>query len=443
MCMSKIAILGAGESGVGTAILAKDKGFEVWISDAKEIEPKYKRILESENIPFEENGHTAEKFFEAEIIMKSPGIPEKADIVKELRKKNKKIVSEIEFAYGFTDAKIIAITGSNGKTTTTSLIYHIIEKSGMEVGLGGNIGQSFAWQVARNPKPLYVLELSSFQLDDIFTFRPDIAVLTNITEDHLDRYEYQLKKYAASKFNICRYQTEKEIFIYNADDSITIQEMPEYQISAQKQAFSMSDNKSSLIYEKSGLLRMEDAAFDYSAMQIVGKHNAANTMAAILAARAVGVTPIQIQAHLFSFEPIEHRIEKVATINGVLYINDSKATNVDSAWYALECMTQPVVWIAGGVDKGNDYSSLIPFAEEKVKALIILGPYKEKLTTSFEGKVNQILYASDMKEAIEMAASVSESGDCVLLSPCCASFDLFKNYEDRGKQFKENVMNLK
>ncbi|MBX7240665.1 MAG: UDP-N-acetylmuramoyl-L-alanine--D-glutamate ligase [Bacteroidia bacterium] len=441
--MSKIAILGAGESGVGTAILAKDKGFEVWLSDAKEIAPKYKSILEAENIPFEENGHTVEKFFEADIIMKSPGIPEKADIVKELRKKNKKIISEIEFAYGFTNAKIIAVTGSNGKTTTTSLIFHLMEKAGVEVGLGGNIGKSFAWQVARNPKPVYVLELSSFQLDDLETFRPDIAVLTNITEDHLDRYDYQLKKYAASKFNICRYQTANDIFIYNADDSVTNQEMPEYRISAQKQAFSMNENKSSLIYEESGLLKMMDADFDYSSMQIVGKHNAANTMAAILAVRAAGLTSAQIREHLPSFEPIEHRIEKVATVKGVLYINDSKATNVDSAWYALECMSQPVIWIAGGVDKGNDYASLIPLAEEKVKALIILGPYTEKLQASFEGKVPRILMASGMKEAIEMAGAVSESGDCVLLSPCCASFDLFKNYEDRGKQFKENVMNLR
>ena len=440
--MNKIAILGAGESGIGTAILAKDKGYEVWVSDAKEIAPKYKSILVSENIPFEENGHTNERFFDADLIMKSPGIPEKAEIVKQLREKNKKIVSEIEFAYAFTDAKIIAITGSNGKTTTASLIYHILEKSGFEVGLGGNIGQSFAFQVARNPKPLYVLELSSFQLDDIETFRPDIAVLTNITEDHLDRYEYQLEKYAASKFNIVRFQTENDQFIYNADDAVTIAEMPKFEIHAQKQAFSINKKESSLIYRESNWLKTEKAEFDYAQMQLVGKHNAANTMASILAVSAAGATPAQIASALPSFQPIPHRIEKVATVNGVLYINDSKATNVDSAWYALECMNQPVIWIAGGVDKGNDYTSLTPFVQEKVKALIVLGLDKEKLTNCFEKVVPKMHHALSMKSAIEIAAKVSSSGDCVLLSPCCASFDLFKNYEDRGAQFKENVKNL-
>lgn len=439
--MNKIGILGAGESGIGAAILAKEKGFEVWVSDAGLIAPQYKSVLESEGIPFEENKHTLEKLFEADIIMKSPGIPEKAEIIKVLRKRDKKIVSEIEFAYSYTGAKIIAVTGSNGKTTTTSLIFHLLSKAGVNVGLGGNIGKSFAWQVARNPMPLYVLEISSFQLDDIESFRPDIAVLTNITEDHLDRYDYKLKNYATSKFGICRFQTEKDIFIWNTDDPITKEELSFQPSMGIQKTFSIQDPLAD-IFSSSGNLIMQNEKYDFLTMQITGKHNEANTMAAILAVRAYGLSPEEIQKHLPSFQAIEHRLEKVATVNGVLFINDSKATNVDAAWYALECMTQPVIWIAGGVDKGNDYTSLISFAEEKVKALIILGPYKEKLESAFEDKVPKISYASDMKEAIMIAKTLSRSGDCVLLSPCCASFDLFKNYEDRGKQFKENVKNL-
>lgn len=437
--MKKIAILGAGESGVGAAILAKDKGMEVWLSDAKEIAEKYKKILIQENIPFEENGHTIEKFFEAEVIIKSPGIPEKAEIIKDLRKKDKQIVSEIEFASWFTKSKIVAITGSNGKTTTTSLIYHLVEKSGREVGLGGNIGQSFAWQVARNPKPLYILEISSFQLDDIESFRPDVAVLCNITEDHLDRYEYSLEKYAAAKFNIAKDQGKEQVFIYNLDDVVTQKEMPKYEIQAAWKGFSLTEKEGAAISQKDNKLVAGAEVFDLSTMQIVGKHNAYNTMAAILAVKEVGLSREEIQTHLPTFEAIEHRIEKVAEKNGITYINDSKATNVDSAWYALECMKAPIIWIAGGVDKGNDYSSLIDFAKEKVKALVILGPYKDKLATVFQGIIPTILYAENMQQAVEFSTKQAEKGDTVLLSPCCASFDLFKNYEDRGRQFKTFV----
>lgn len=442
----KVTVLGAGESGVGAAILAKTKGAEVWVSDSGKIADKQKYLLLAENIPFEEGNHSTEKFFDADLIIKSPGIPEKADIMKAIRAAGKKVVSEIEYAFGFTDAKIIAITGSNGKTTTTSLIYHILKKSGWNVGLGGNIGQSFALQVAKNEYDYYVLELSSFQLDDIEKFRPNVAVITNITEDHLDRYDYSLEKYAAAKFNIIKNLTDKDYFIYNNADSVIEKMLEHYETPATEVTFGVKIGGPMNAWQEGNIItaRMITSrdTFDFSKLSLRGKHNAMNIMAAVLAVRSIGLPPRYVHLHLPTFQPIEHRIEAVAEVNGVEYINDSKATNVDSAFYALECMTKPVIWIAGGVDKGNDYSVLFPFAKEKIKSLVVLGTGLEKLQTVFGEVIPEIKHATSMQEAIAIASETAQSGDCVLLSPCCASFDLFKNYEDRGNQFKQTVRNL-
>lgn len=442
----KIAILGAAESGIGAAILAQKNQADVWVSDAKGISEAFKNQLIVENILFEENGHTLEKIMAADFIIKSPGIPEKAEIIQTLRLEGKKIISEIEYAWLYTNAKIIAITGSNGKTTVTSLIYHLLKGAGYNVGLGGNIGQSFAYQVATQHFDWYVLEVSSFQLDDINKFRPYISVLTNITPDHLDRYEYKLEKYAAAKFNIVKNQRKTDFFIYNREDEVTMREMKKYKISTKKNDFGMkflsvnthykADKKLIFTYLKN------KNAFDFGKMQLVGKHNVQNVMAAIMAAQLAGVSPEKIRDLLPTFASIEHRIEKVREINGVLYLNDSKATNTDSAFYALDAMERPVVWIAGGVDKGNDYSSLIDLAKQKVKSLIVLGPDKEKWYKSFLGIVPTIVHAMSMEEAVQLAQKQAHTDDCVLLSPCCASFDLFKNYEDRGRQFKLHVNRL-
>ncbi len=442
----KIAILGAAESGIGAAILAKKNQADVWVSDAKMISETFKNQLIAENIPFEENGHTTAKLLEADLIIKSPGIPEKAEIIQALRLEGKKIISEIEYASLYTNAKIIAITGSNGKTTVTSLVYHMLKGAGYSVGLGGNIGQSFAYQVATQNYDWYVLEVSSFQLDDINKFRPYIAVLTNITPDHLDRYEYKLEKYAASKFNIAKNQIWTDYFIYNREDAVTMQEMEKYENSAKKKHFGMKYISVNTHYKVDKKLIFtylnKKQAFNFGEMQLVGKHNVQNVMAAIMAAQLAGVKAETIQHLLPSFASIEHRIEKVTEKNGILYLNDSKATNTDSAFYALDAMERPVIWIAGGVDKGNDYSSLIDLAKQKVKSLIVLGPDKEKWHQSFSGIVPTIEHAMSMEEAVQLAVKQANTGDCVLLSPCCASFDLFKNYEDRGKQFKLQVEEL-
>ena len=443
----KITILGAAESGIGAAILAKKNQADVWVSDAKEISEAFKNQLIAENIPFEENGHTKAKVLEADLIIKSPGIPEKAEIMQALRLAGKKIISEIEYASLYTNAKIIAITGSNGKTTVTSLVYHILKGAGYNVGLGGNIGQSFAYQVATQNYDWYVLEVSSFQLDDINKFRPYISVLTNITPDHLDRYEYKLEKYAASKCKIIQNQGQHNFFIYNREDAITMQTLAKYEIKVPVKHFGMKYSPPAKTYfreDKKLIYTYIDgkAAFNFGEMQLMGKHNVQNVMAAIMAAQLAGVSVPKIQALLPSFASIEHRIEKIKEINGVLYLNDSKATNTDSAFYALDAMERPVVWIAGGVDKGNDYSSLIDLAKQKVKSLIVLGPDKEKWYHSFSGIVPTIEHAMSMQEAVQLAEKQANTGDCVLLSPCCASFDLFKNYEDRGKQFKLHVNRL-
>jgi UDP-N-acetylmuramoylalanine--D-glutamate ligase len=444
--MMKVTVLGAGESGVGAAILAKTKGAEVWVSDSGKIADKQKYLLLAENIPFEEGNHSTEKFFEADLIIKSPGIPEKAEIMKAVRKAGKKVISEIEYAFGFTDARIIAITGSNGKTTTTSLIYHILKKSGWNVGLGGNIGQSFALQVAKNEYDYYVLELSSFQLDDIEEFRPNVAVITNITEDHLDRYDYSLEKYAAAKFNIIKKLGDKDYFIYNNQDKVIRQMLENYETPATEITFGEKIGGPMNAWQEGNIItaRMITSrdTFDFSKLSLRGKHNAMNIMAAVLAVRAIGLPPRYVHLHLPTFQPIEHRIEGVGEVNGVEYINDSKATNVDSTFYALECMTKPVVWIAGGVDKGNDYGVLFPFVKTKVKSLVVLGTGMEKLQTVFGEVIPEIKHATSMQEAIAIASETAKAGECVLLSPCCASFDLFKNYEDRGNQFKQEVKKL-
>ncbi len=438
----KIAILGAAESGIGAALLAQKNKEKIWVSDAKEIAEKFKNQLIEANIPFEEKGHTLAKIIDADLIIKSPGIPEKAELIQTLRVAGKKILSEIEYASRYTSAKIIAITGSNGKTTVTSLIYHLLKGAGYHVGLGGNIGQSFALQVATQDFDWYVLEVSSFQLDDINKFRPYIAVLTNITPDHLDRYEYDIEKYAASKFNIGKNQGTSDFFIYNREDAITVKMLEKYTLNAQKKSFGLEYGWQKAYYKpekkqiatRTGTSR---AYFDFENMQLIGKHNIQNVMAAIMAAQMAGVKTIKIAELLPSFASIEHRIEKVKEVNGVLYYNDSKATNTDSAFYALDAMERPVIWIAGGVDKGNDYSSLIELAKQKVKSLIILGADTEKLEMAFSGIIPQISQAMSMQEAVEIAEKQAVTGDCVLLSPCCASFDLFQNYEDRGRQFKQ------
>lgn len=440
--MQKIIILGGGESGMGAAVLAKQQGYEVFLSEGKQIPEKYVEILKAEEIDFEENGHSLEKFFVADWVVKSPGIPEKAEVVQALRQRNIPIVSEIEFAAWFTQSKLIAITGSNGKTTVTALVYHLLHEAGYEVGLGGNIGNSFAYLVAKKPKPLYVLEVSSFQLDDVQKFAPDVAVLTNITEDHLDRYDYQLEKYAAAKFNIGKYQSENQVFIYNLDDAVTAKEMPKFDLKAQRKAFSMTAKPQSSSFIEHGELVVENERVSLKEVKIVGKHNQQNVMAAVLAVREAGMGAAEIEKHLKTFQPIEHRLELVADLKGVRYLNDSKATNVDAAWFALDAMTQPVVWIAGGVDKGNDYSVLVDLVKQKVKTLIILGPYKDKLLQQFS-EVVPCLCAASMQEAVALAAQNAQKDYSVLLSPCCASFDLFKNYEDRGRQFKSEVLALK
>lgn len=440
--MKKVVILGAARSGVGAAILAKEQGMEVFVSDFGQIKPEFRERLTDEGIDFEEEGHSMDRILSADAIVKSPGIPEKAPVIKEIRKAGIEILSEIEFGYRFTEAKIIAITGSNGKTTTTSLIWHLMKEAGYDVGLGGNIGHSFALQVAREPHEYYVLELSSFQLDDISTFSPDIAVLLNITPDHLDRYHYEIDRYAAAKLNIAAYQNKKQLLIYNLDDPITMQHIDKLSSPVIKTGFSYDRKDSSSAWMEGTQIQMGASHWDYSKMQLIGRHNALNSMAAIMATKAVGLTDQQIETGLSTFEAIEHRLEPVAEIAGVRWINDSKATNVDAVWYALESMDRPTVWIAGGVDKGNDYSVLTELAKEKVKALVVLGEDKDKFFTVFKPLV-KVKQEMTMVAAVETAHELAENGDCVLLSSACASFDLFNNYEDRGRQFKKAALALR
>ena len=444
--MSRVVVLGGGESGVGSAVLAKVKGFDVFLSDMGRITDEYAAMLEKWDIPYEQGMHTEELILNADEVIKSPGIPSTAAMVQKIENKGIKVISEIEFAGRYDSAKKVCITGSNGKTTTTSLIYHLLKQAGMNVGLGGNIGKSYAYQVATEKFDIYVLELSSFQLDNVYDFKADIAVITNITPDHLDRYGYNMENYVKAKFRITRNMSSDDCFIFCSDDEITINHLNKIIVQAQKLPFSQKEEVSQGAFVKDDriIVRYKEEECDMFLQELAlgGKHNVYNSMAAALAAKAMDIDNQQIREGLATFQAVEHRLEKVLSIKDVLYINDSKATNVDAAWYALECQTRPVVWIVGGTDKGNDYSSLVPLAKEKVKAIICMGLDNEKIHNAFADVVPQMYDVTSAQDAVKTAHQIATEGDVVLLSPCCASFDLFKNYEDRGRQFKEAVRNL-
>lgn len=440
--------MGGAESGVGAAVLAKVKGLDVFLSDNGEIKPEYKETLDKWGIDYEEGGHTEEKILSADEIIKSPGIPSSVPIIKKLEALHTPIISEIEFASRYDNSKKICITGSNGKTTTTSLIYYLFKQAGLDVGLGGNIGKSYAFQVATEKHDYYVLEISSFQLDGCYDFRPDIAIITNITPDHLDRYDYNMENYVRAKFRITRNLRPQDCFIFDSDDQITIGHLDQILIQAKQLPYTQEKKVSQGAYLDSDKIVLEyeqdETEIYLNELALGGKHNIYNSMAAALAAKASGVSNSVIKEALRSFSPIEHRLEPVLSIKDVLYINDSKATNVDSAWYALECQTKPVVWIVGGKDKGNDYSVLDELVRKKVKAIVCLGLHNERIHEAFEGIVGKenIVDTDSAEKAVRAAAGLAQAGDVVLLSPCCASFDLFKSYEDRGEQFKEAVRNL-
>ncbi len=447
MSNKKLIILGAAESGVGAAILGKRKGYDVFVSDGGKIKEEFKKILLDENVSFEEGVHTEQKILGADEIIKSPGIAEDTAIMKQVRGKGISVISEIEFAFRYKkDSKIIAITGSNGKTTCTALIYHICKTANEDAAMVGNIGDSFARQVALDPKPLYVVEVSSFQLDDIKEFRPDIAVLTNITEDHLDRYDYNIKNYIKSKFSITKNQTSKDIFIYNMDDQETINNIEDFSINAQQAPITMSKEITQGAYLTNAELHIkwkgEEMKMSIDDFTLKGRHNLYNGMAASLATVAVGIRKEKIRESLQTFETLEHRMEAVATVRGVQFINDSKATNVNSTWFALEGMTSPTILILGGVDKGNKYETLKELVREKVKAIVCMGTDNTKIHQAFGDVVSLMVSTASAEEAVNAAFHFADKGDVVLLSPACASFDLFKNYEDRGKQFKDAVKNL-
>jgi UDP-N-acetylmuramoylalanine--D-glutamate ligase len=439
--------LGAGESGVGAALLAKQKGYNVFVSDASAIKPIFQSELEANAIPFESGRHDMERILEADEVMKSPGIPEKNELVKQIRAKGIPVISEIEFGYRYKgDSKIVAITGSNGKTTTTSLLYHICKTADQDVAIVGNIGFSFARQIAVDPKKLYVIEVSSFQLDDIKTFRPDIAILLNITEDHLDRYNYQFEYYIKSKFRIIENQTEKDCFIYCIDDEVVVKHLELLTTNTNLLPFSMKQElkKGGYIKNEQMMLKIQEERVTMSIYDFAlkGKHNAYNTMAASIAASTLGIRKEKIREAVSNFHNLEHRMEFVATVKGVDFINDSKATNVNSTWYALESMQKPTILILGGVDKGNDYALVADLVKDKVKAIVCMGTDNSKLIEFFKDKVTQIIEVDSAKKAVNASFKLAEKGDVVLLSPACASFDLFKNYEDRGQQFKESVKEL-
>ena len=446
--MSRIVVLGGAESGVGAAVLAKVKGFDVFLSDNGTIKDEYVQELRKWDIPFEQGGHTEDLVLNADEIVKSPGIPSTAPLVAKLRGMGKSIISEIEFAGRYDTAKKICITGSNGKTTTTSLIYYLLQNAGLNVGLGGNIGKSYAYQVATEHFDYYVLEISSFQLDDVYEFRPDIAIITNITPDHLDRYDYKMENYVKAKFRITRNLRPEDCFIFDSDDEITIDHLSKIVLQAKQLPFSQKTElpQGAFIRDEKIVVKYEENESEIYLKELAlgGRHNIYNSMAAALAAKAMDIDDEVIRNSLASFKAIEHRLEPVLSIKDVLYINDSKATNIDSAWYALECQTKPVVWIVGGKDKGNDYSILAELVKEKVKAIVCLGVDNTKIHAAFEQTVGSenICDTRSAQEAVEAASRFAESGDVVLLSPCCASFYLFKSYEDRGEKFKEAVRNL-
>ena len=446
--MSRIVVLGGAESGVGAAVLAKVKGFEVFLSDNGKLKDEYRALLDNWQIAYEEGGHTEEKVLNADEVVKSPGIPETAPMVRKLRDKGIHVVSEIEFAARYDSAKKICITGSNGKTTTTSIIYYLLKEAGLNVGLGGNIGKSYALQVATEQHDYYVLEISSFQLDGCYDFRPDIAIITNITPDHLDRYDYNMENYVRSKFRITRNLRPEDCFIFDSDDKITIDHLSKIVLQARMLPMSQThevEQGAFLEGQKIVMRYGEDESEIYlSELALGGKHNIYNSMAAALAAKAAGIRNEVIRKSLKTFQPIEHRLEPVLEVGDVLYINDSKATNVDAAWYALDCQTKPVVWIVGGTDKGNDYEVLKPLVKEKVRAIVCMGIDNKKFHEAFENIVgsDKIVDTLSAEEAVKASAAFAQPGDVVLLSPCCASFDLFTCYEDRGEKFKDAVRNL-
>ena len=444
--MKRLIILGGGESGVGTAILGKKKGYDVFVSDFGSIKENYKEVLSINGIKWEDNQHTESLILNADLVMKSPGIPDTAPIVQKLLAKGIPVISEIEFASKLTDATFIGITGSNGKTTTTMLTYHLLKSAGLNVGLGGNIGKSFAWQVAENNFDVYILELSSFQLDGSFTFNPHIAILTNLSPDHLDRYDYKYENYIDSKFRIIQNQTEQDYFIYDGDDEMIEKWLNNNTIKAQKVPFSLSktfENGAS-IQDTTMKINIDNNEFtmDTTHLALEGKHNMKNAMAAASVAQLMKIRKQTIRESLSSFQGVEHRLEKVLKIQNVQYINDSKATNVNATFFALDSVTSPAIWIVGGVDKGNDYSELMSLVNEKVKAIICLGVDNRKIIDAFGSIVDMMVEVSNMTGAVRTAQHMAEKGDTVLLSPACASFDLFEDYEDRGRQFKQAVQNL-
>ena len=443
----KIVALGAGESGVGAAVLAKDRGYDVFVSDYGTIAPQYKKMLEDEGIDWEEGGHTMSRILDATEVVKSPGIAKETPVMQAVLKKNIPVISEIEFAGRFTDAKMVCITGSNGKTTTTLLTYHILCQAGIDVGLAGNVGKSLAYQVARAPHSTYVIELSSFQLDDMYSFRADIAVLLNITPDHLDRYDHRMENYVSAKFRILRNQTPQDAFIYWKADPVITSQLERIEVEARQFPFDatqapglaayIDENENLVVTTPAGSLTMPRAD-----LSLNGLHNLYNSMAAALSACLLDIKSSVIRNALHDFEGVEHRLEYVCDIDGVHYINDSKATNVNSTWYALESMNTPVVLILGGKDKGNDYSEILPLVRKKVKSIVAMGLHNEKIVDFFSGEV-PVTSTGSLDDAIAAARACAVAGDTVLLSPCCASFDLFSSYEDRGRKFKDAVRKLK
>ncbi|MFV8321329.1 UDP-N-acetylmuramoyl-L-alanine--D-glutamate ligase [Flavobacterium sp. LS2R12] len=442
----RLVILGGSESGVGTAILGKKKGYEVFVSDFGKIKGNYKEVLIINGIAWEEEKHTEDLILNADVVMKSPGIPDKSPIVKKLIEKGISVLSEIEFAAPFTDATIIGITGSNGKTTTTMLTHHLLKSAGLNIGLGGNIGKSFAWQIADNKYDSYVLELSSFQLDGILNFKPHIAIITNISPDHLDRYDYKYENYIDAKFRITMNQTEEDYLIYDADDEAIAEWFKTHTTKAKLIPFSLTKTFSEGAYIKNNKMEIsinqEEFTMDTEHIALEGKHNMKNAMAATSVAKLMQIRKSTIRESLSNFQGVEHRLEKVLKIQNVQYINDSKATNVNATFFALDSMNTPTVWIVGGVDKGNDYNELMSLVREKVKAIICLGVDNKKIIDVFGNVVDIMIEVDNMNDAVKMAQRLSEKGDTVLLSPACASFDLFESYEDRGKQFKQAVKNL-
>ena len=444
--MKRLVILGGGESGIGTAILGKKEGFEVFVSDFGKIKPKYLDVLKNNEIEWEDGGHTESKVLNADLVMKSPGIPDKAPLVKKLVEAGISVISEIEFAARYTKATLVGITGSNGKTTTTMLMVHLLKQAGLKSVAAGNIGDSFAKWVALDDQDFYALEISSFQLDGIVDFAPHIAILTNITPDHLDRYEYKFENYIKSKFRIAENQTEKDYLIYDADDPVITDWLAKHPVRSQCIPFSISKQleKGAYYAQEEINILIDDTTMTMSTknLTIKGAHNTKNAMAAATAARLLSIREATIRESLEGFQGVEHRLEQVLKINHVSYINDSKATNVNATFYALDSMSAPTVWIVGGVDKGNDYTDLFPLVNEKVKGIICLGVDNAKLLNTFSGMVETIIETQSITEAVKIAYKLSDKGDNVLLSPACASFDLFENYEDRGRQFKEAVRNL-